>query len=295
MKLRRVLLLADRRGPTESLFRSARSITPRPEALHCLDILPPLDRDLVRALGAEDARALEEERTTERVEQLTAQCAAAFGDAPPPTVEVRSGDPYTEVLTTLREQKFDVLLKNAAHTDERLPIEAKLSRHAPIPFWLVGSETRWPPRILVAIVPDPDHDPRHRLCQQTLRAAFAVKAATGGSVEAVHAYAPNADSVLGARYGPSQIATLLNDVAAAKTRRVEEALVEAGAAPGACPIHVRAGKSSEVIRRVAKEQQADVIVIGRVGRGRLHGLLIGNTTEAVFTKTRRSIVIVPAG
>ena len=54
------------------------------------------------------------------------------------------------------------------------------------------------------------------------------------------------------------------------------------------------GRPSEEIARVAREQEADLIVIGRRGRNPMVELLLGSTAEAVCRGSRRLVLLVPA-
>ncbi len=54
------------------------------------------------------------------------------------------------------------------------------------------------------------------------------------------------------------------------------------------------GRPSEEIARVAEEQQADLVIVGRRGRNPMAGLLLGSTAEAVCRSSRRLVMLVPA-
>jgi nucleotide-binding universal stress UspA family protein len=70
-----------------------------------------------------------------------------------------------------------------------------------------------------------------------------------------------------------------SDDEAAAREHLDALAAEVG---GAAAVHVeRAKKASEVIRRVAEVEDATLIVAGRHGRGRLAGVALGSTAEAV--------------
>lgn len=78
-----------------------------------------------------------------------------------------------------------------------------------------------------------------------------------------------------------------NDILAKATGRAE--------ARGARRTHteVRAGEPAEMILSVAKEHEADVIVLGKRGRGRLAGLLLGSISQKVMMLARCAVIIIP--
>lgn len=55
------------------------------------------------------------------------------------------------------------------------------------------------------------------------------------------------------------------------------------------------GVADSQIVKQANEQDADIIVIGSHGRGAVYDLLVGSTTSYVLRKSRRAVLVVPAG
>ncbi len=64
---------------------------------------------------------------------------------------------------------------------------------------------------------------------------------------------------------------------------------------GASSINLRTGwgDPAEVIIAVARHEKADVIVIGRRGRGRLAGLLLGSVSQKIASLAPCIVMIVP--
>lgn len=54
--------------------------------------------------------------------------------------------------------------------------------------------------------------------------------------------------------------------------------------------HLRRGAATKVITDLAKELQADLIVIGTIGRAGISGLLIGNTAETILEQVNCSVL-----
>jgi nucleotide-binding universal stress UspA family protein len=54
-----------------------------------------------------------------------------------------------------------------------------------------------------------------------------------------------------------------------------------------------AGEPAEVVLAIARERGIDAIVVGRRGRGRLAGLLLGSVSQKVVTLARCPVVVVP--
>jgi len=58
-------------------------------------------------------------------------------------------------------------------------------------------------------------------------------------------------------------------------------------------IEVRVGEPAEAILSLAKERDADVIVLGKRGPGRLVGLLLGSVSQKVMTLARCAVIVIP--
>jgi nucleotide-binding universal stress UspA family protein len=56
---------------------------------------------------------------------------------------------------------------------------------------------------------------------------------------------------------------------------------------------IRAGDPAETIIAVAKEHRAEAIVLGKRGRGRLAGLLLGSVSQRVATVAHCPVILVP--
>jgi len=64
---------------------------------------------------------------------------------------------------------------------------------------------------------------------------------------------------------------------------------------GARRVHaeVHVGDPAEAILSIAKERNADVIVLGKRGQGRLAGLLLGSISQKVATLAHSAVLVVP--
>ena len=56
-------------------------------------------------------------------------------------------------------------------------------------------------------------------------------------------------------------------------------------------VHIGEGKPTEVIRQTAKEIEADLILIGTVGRSGIKGTIVGNTSERLLDHTQSDLLV----
>jgi len=56
--------------------------------------------------------------------------------------------------------------------------------------------------------------------------------------------------------------------------------------------HVRRGSAADIIPDVAKELDADLVIVGNVGRGGLSGITIGNTAEKILSDIPSDVLVI---
>ena len=56
--------------------------------------------------------------------------------------------------------------------------------------------------------------------------------------------------------------------------------------------HVRRGSAADIIPDVAKELEADLVIVGNVGRGGLSGITIGNTAEKILNDIAADVLVI---
>jgi universal stress protein E len=56
-------------------------------------------------------------------------------------------------------------------------------------------------------------------------------------------------------------------------------------------VHVRQGKPAQVIRDVAIELDADLIIVGTIGRDGIKGSVVGNTSERLLDQTHSDLLV----
>jgi len=56
--------------------------------------------------------------------------------------------------------------------------------------------------------------------------------------------------------------------------------------------HVRRGSAADIIPEVAKELEADLVIVGNVGRGGLSGITIGNTSEKILSDIAADVLVI---
>jgi nucleotide-binding universal stress UspA family protein len=246
------------------------------------------------ASGTEMADRLSGLRTEQEAELL----ALARGVAPGVEVGARLlwGPPIPSVIDAVRERGYDLVMKEAE--DGRGTLfgggDRQLMRRCPCPVWLFDPERSVSFGSVLAAV-DVSSGASEELNAAVIQVASSLASREGAALHAVHAWSLHAESLLRSRARGSQRARLRSKLRATKAKRREQlvSLLEAETATGVVPEwHLVKGPATAGIRRVAGEVDADVVVMGTLGRAGLQGLLIGNTAEAVLSLIDCSVLTV---
>jgi nucleotide-binding universal stress UspA family protein len=77
------------------------------------------------------------------------------------------------------------------------------------------------------------------------------------------------------------------------TKTLEEGVTPLRDRGVACRTLVETGNPAEVLNRVAVQEDADLVVVGRRGRGGFAEMLLGSVPHALAHHSTRPLVIVP--
>jgi universal stress protein E len=177
------------------------------------------------------------------------------------------------------------------------PIDHQLLRTCPCPVWLVGPhQAARTPHVIAAVDSSSTHSNEHALNRRIIEHALRLREARGGSLTILHAWQAYGEYLLQPRMSPQVFADFLlraERAAHDATTALAESFAERTAD---AQVNVVKGEPADVIAAIAFEKQADVIVMGTMGRGGLSGFFMGNTAERVFSRYQGSVfVIKPLG
>jgi nucleotide-binding universal stress UspA family protein len=132
-----------------------------------------------------------------------------------------------------------------------------------------------------------------------MQLASSLASREGAELEVVHAWRLEGESML--RHGrlrlpKAELENLLQTTEDEHRAALAGLLDPYGLAADGHAVHLLKDDPAAAIRRVAERLEADVIVMGTVGRSRIPGFFIGNTAEEVLQTTTASVLAVkPAG
>jgi nucleotide-binding universal stress UspA family protein len=173
------------------------------------------------------------------------------------------------------------------------PVDLHLLRTCPCPVWLVGPHQ--PPRaphIIAAVDSGATHPDEQALNRDIIERALLLREARGGSMTILHAWRAYGEYLLQPRMTPQVFADFLQRAEQA-ARRATTALLEGfGERAADVRVNVVEGDPADVIPAIAFETQADLIVMGSMGRTGLAGIFMGNNAERVLRRWQGSVFVV---
>jgi universal stress protein E len=242
---------------------------------------------------------MEADARTESDEQLgriADECRAAGV-----TVGCRTlvGTSFFQLIRLVQGEGFDLVVAGShGHAPlKRLWVgstSGKLVRKCPAAVWIVsgaraagGDEPALPRSILVAC----DFSPVS-LKAAALGAALAVRA--DAELHLLHVYNTDdlRDVVPITGEVDEEMGRYRRLVRRLVVERLRQTMGELGGQPERFSLHAAPGTPWPTIRTVARRTNADLIVMGTIGRGGLAGMLIGNTAEKVLHAAETSVLSV---
>jgi nucleotide-binding universal stress UspA family protein len=298
LRLRHVLCPTDFSGFSQHALSHATAIARALGGdLTAVYVCPP-DVPLGGEFGYLAPSPLEPAARADLLERLTA--LAEPGTA---GVEVKSllleGDPSQEVVRLATELPADLLVLGL-HPDSRLKqfllgsMTEEMLRLAPCPVLTV--------RHGVGPAPEAGVPFRRILCATDLRGpgsdavgyALALAEAVCGELLLLHVleHVPEFEPGTGLPFSAAEIQSIRQGIADEARARLHAAVPEPARERLAVRDLVRAGHAHEQIVRVAREEAAELVVLGAHGRGALERLLLGSTSRSVARAAPCPVLVV---
>ncbi|MET0066911.1 MAG: universal stress protein [Candidatus Thiodiazotropha sp.] len=275
-------------------FRLAESNHAR---LTLLDVIEPIDLpgDLAQRFNLDLASML----IKQRQEELEALGESLRGADCLIYTKVLTGTPFIEVIKAVSQSGYDLVIKSArpagSFSDRLLgSTDLHLLRKCPCPVWVdrPGGESHYS-KILAAVDPmAPAQDNCARLVMDLATSLAQRESATLGVIHAWHLHGESLLRDGRFRMPPDELERLLAATETKHRARLAELLSGYGMTLYEEGIFLLKTEAASAIRETAEQFQADLIVMGTVGRSGIPGLFIGNTAESVLQTTRSSILAV---
>ncbi|QTL34547.1 universal stress protein UspE [Pseudoalteromonas viridis] len=240
--------------------------------------------EMTTMLSREEREAMREAVIKDR-EAWISELTSGYQNIDIETKVVWHNRPYEAIIKTVLEHEFDLVIK-ATHQHDTLksviftPTDWHLIRKCPAPVLLVKDQA-WPEKgeILAAVNAVSDDEQHQALNNRIIKDAQFLCELANASLSLVNTYpaTPVNIAIEIPEFNPSQY----NE--AVKKHHEDETWALAqrfGLSDSQCVI--KEGLPEDVIPHIAKQKNAELVVIGTVGRTGLSAALVGNTAEHVI-------------
>ena len=259
----------------------------------------PISADLQSAMVASDRQALEE-----LVDPYRKRVSIK--------IEVRKGIRFMEIIRQVLDNGYDLVIKVPEKLDwfDRLfgSDDMNLLRECPCPVWLVKPQIKKSYRLILAAVDTDDGYPsaelksRDALNREVLEIACSLALSDFAELHVVHAWQAIGENAMRGAFMHTPEIKIINYVEQVRRQRetkLNRAVHEVtsqlgeGVAEYLNPqIHLIKGGPREEIPKLAKQLEADVIVMGTVARAGVPGFIMGNTAETILNQINCSVLAI---
>ncbi len=216
----------------------------------------------------------------------------------------RSGTPFIEIIREVLENGYDLVIKPARGYSRLSAMlfgstDLHLLRKCPCPVWIIKPSSR--PnydRILAAVDPDPSERENEELNRLILELATSLARQEESELHIVHAWHMPYEAQLRSsrRYLPeTELDRLVAETRQTHEQQLQALLARHDLTGLSNKTHLVKGDPGEVIPAIAREAQAQLIVMGTVARTGIPGFFIGNTAEKTLAAVDCSVLAVKPG
>lgn len=278
-------------------------------------MLTPEEIPDVSAFGLpiETIKQAKQEAFDDELNEL-AHLAAIDGEQIEIKTEIAEGRPFLTIIQEVIRNGHDLVIKYAEGDTGLVSglfstTDMHLLRKCPCPVWLVKPDQPETVRRIVAAVDfdEPGDDSENQaLNRQIMEMAISLAYNEKADLHVIHAWQAIAENILSSVRTPlpeTEVAEYIAEVKASRERSLSELMKQAANWVGPelfdainPTTHAIKGRAHQVIAKQTREINADILVMGTVGRNGIPGFFIGNTAESILNWIDCSVLAVkPAG
>lgn len=306
-RFRNILYVADMEL-THEAFEHAVALAERNDAqLTVMVVTEEMIPNLPRRM-AEKLREMQNEEQSETLKKLGERARGRV------EIEIKAmeGKCFLEVIREVLRHERDLVIKIAAPESDALgslfgTTDMHLLRKCPVPLWLIKSpELPSIERVVAAVdfneLASPGEETAEPLNRMILELAGAIASHEQGELHVAHAWWPVHEGLMkSGRTGISEeeAAAYLEELRLIHEKWLNQLMDKAKTWFGAAgrdlveaELHLLRGKARVVIPPLVEQLEADLLVMGTVGRTGIPGLIIGNTAESILGRINCSVLAV---
>ncbi len=295
-RFKNILLYAGVEQNEVAVSRSVQLAMENDADLTFMDVVKPIPRALGMMTEVADSQELQRLVTQDHREKLLKIASEYLDTGVAIDIVIATGDPATEIVRQVLSDDHDLVVKTAEGGSPvaRLfgSVARSLLRICPCPLWLLKPEIHGTfDRILAAVDLEAADEAHRRLNGDILELASSIAEREKADLHVVSVWDLWMEQSMRRRAGDAEV-----DAAFAiheqKVRQALEKLLHpySTQTDNKLVVHLHRGHAASVIRSVADQIEADLMVMGSVCRTGAAGFLIGNTAETVLADIRCSLL-----
>ncbi|MGB1816438.1 MAG: universal stress protein [Rubripirellula sp.] len=293
-RFKNILLYAGMEENEVALARALKLASENQATLTIMDVVKPIPHALGLFTDVASSEELQELVVKDHHEKLQEIADSHKDKGVEISVAVSKGDPATEIVKKVIRDGHDLVVKSVnGQTVGKLfgGIARSLLRICPCPLWLLKPDVDGEfDRILTALDLDATDDAHRNLNQKMMEISTALAEMENAELHIVTAWEVWMEQALRRRAGDAEVDAALADKQAKVEASLNEILGKLESTTPAQHKHIHQGNSATVIRSVANDVSADLLVMGTLCRTGAAGLLIGNTAETVLSGVNCSLL-----
>ena len=293
-RFKNILLYAGMEENEVALARALKLASENQATLTIMDVVKPIPHALGLFTDVASSEELQELVVKDHHEKLQEIADSHKDKGVEISVAVSKGDPATEIVKKVIRDGHDLVVKSVnGQTVGKLfgGIARSLLRICPCPLWLLKPDVDGEfDRILTALDLDATDDAHRNLNQKMMEISTALAEMENAELHIVTAWEVWMEQALRRRAGDAEVDAALADKQAKVEASLNEILGKLESTTPAQHKHIHQGNSATVIRSVANDVGADLLVMGTLCRTGAAGLLIGNTAETVLSGVNCSLL-----
>ncbi|MGD1991399.1 MAG: universal stress protein [Chromatiales bacterium] len=284
-------------GSTWALERAVKLATTNEARLTVMDVISDRETspELEERLGT-DLNIILRDRMQHQLEELIAGFRE-HGDLIYSRVE--TGIDFVEVIRAVLRNRHDLVMKAARPPEgfsRRLlgSTDLHLLRKCPCPVWIDRPTVAHPYRNILAAV-NPSEKADSGCSRLVMDLASSLASRESAELSVVHAWQMHGESTLRngrGRISGKELELLVEATRNERRKRLDDLLGHYGLNSEANNVHLRKGPTAATIRDTGSRMDADLLVMGTIGRTGIPGFFIGNTAEELLQTTSASILAV---
>ena len=311
LRFKQILCLVDTESPEEASLERAVKIAENSQARLMIVTMVPGIRTFIGIPGGSNPAVLQKAVVDERMQELQSLIEPHSKRVKIETKALQ-GSPFLEIIREVLRNQHDLVIKSPDRQDylDRLlgSDDMHLLRKCPCPVWIIKPRApRSCRRVMAAVDVDDSYPPeetrtRSNLNHRIVELASSLALAESAELHVVHAWHAPAERLM---RGPSlqiseqqvsnyveQLRRKHNDNLKILLRKVSAARESDDLAALQPKMHLLKGYAREEIPSFARQIDADLIVMGTVGRTGVPGVFMGNTAETILNQIDCSVLAI---